>query len=94
MKEKLLVPNEFISLQKELPQWEIHQSLLRKEWQFKNFVEAFGFITKVAMVSEAKNHHPDWSNVYAKVVIKLTTHDLGGITHKDVQLAKAIDLLE
>ena len=94
MKEKLLAPDEIISLHKVLPQWEIDQSLLKRQWQFKNFVEAFGFITKVAMVAEASNHHPNWSNVYSKVIIKLTTHDLGGLTHKDVQLAKAIDLLE
>ena len=94
MKGKLLAPYEIISLHKVLPQWEIDQSLLKREWQFKNFVEAFGFITKVAMVAEASNHHPNWSNVYSKVIIKLTTHDLGGLTHKDIQLAKAIDLLE
>ena len=94
MKEKLLSPDEVNSLSKELPQWEINQSLLRREWQFNNFVDAFGFITKVAMIAEAKNHHPDWSNIYAKVIIQLTTHDLGGLSHKDVDLAKAINLLE
>ena len=94
MEEKLLTPDQINSLRKELPQWEINQSLLRREWQFNNFVDAFGFITKVAMIAEARNHHPDWSNVYAKVIIQLTTHDLGGLSHKDVDLAKAINLLE
>ncbi len=94
MEEKLLTPDEVNSLRKELPQWEINQSRLRREWQFNNFVDAFGFITKVAMIAEARNHHPDWSNIYAKVIIQLTTHDLGGLSHKDVDLAKAINLLE
>ncbi len=94
MENKLLGPQEIKSLQKELPEWEISQSQLKREWQFSNFVEAFGFITKVAIVSEAMNHHPDWSNVYAKVTIKLTTHDMGGLTHRDIRLAKAVNLLE
>ncbi len=94
MESKLLEPQEIKSLQKELPEWEITQSQLKRKWQFSNFVEAFGFITKVAMVSEAMNHHPDWSNVYAKVTIKLTTHDMGGLTHRDIRLAKAINLLK
>ena len=94
MESKLLEPQEIKSLQKELPEWEITQSQLKRRWQFSNFVEAFGFITKVAMVSEAKNHHPDWSNVYAKVTIKQTTHDMGGLTHRDIRLAKAINLLK
>ena len=94
MEEKLLTPDQINSLRKELPQWEINQSLLRREWQFNNFVDAFGFITKVAMIAEARNHHPDWSNIYAQVIIQLTTHDLGGLSHKDVELAKAINLLE
>ncbi len=94
MEEKLLTPDEVNSLRKELPQWEVNQSLLRREWQFNNFIDAFGFITKVALLAEARNHHPDWSNIYAQVIIQLTTHDLGGLSHKDVELAKAINLLE
>ena len=94
MEEKLLTPDEVNSLRKELPQWEVNQSLLRREWQFNNFIDAFGFITKVALLAEARNHHPDWSNIYAQVIIQLTTHDLGGLSHKDVDLAKAINLLE
>ena len=94
MNQNLLQADELISLHKELPNWEINHSKLRREWQFKNFVEAFGFLTKVAIIAEAMNHHPNWSNVYGKVIIELTTHDLGGLTRKDIQLAKAIDLLE
>ena len=93
MKEKLLVAQELNTLQKELPAWEVQRSKLRREWKFSNFVEAFGFMTKVAMLSEAMNHHPEWSNVYSTVTIELTTHDLNGLTNRDIQLAKAIDLL-
>ena len=94
MKEKLLNPQEITSLQQELPQWEVQGVRIKREWQFSNFVEAFGFITKVAMLSERMNHHPEWSNVYSKLIIELTTHDLGGLTDRDIQLAKAINLLD
>ena len=94
MKGKLLNPQEITSLQQELPQWEVQGVRIKREWQFSNFVEAFGFITKVAMLSERMNHHPEWSNVYSSVIIELTTHDLGGLTDRDIQLAKAINLLD
>tara|TARA_B100000029_G_C17474755_1_gene923283 strand:+ start:232 stop:522 length:291 start_codon:yes stop_codon:yes gene_type:complete len=93
MKATLLSQQEIIALQQELLAWKVQESKLCREWQFKNFVEAFGFMTKVAMLAEAMNHHPEWSNVYGKVTIELVTHDLGGLTNFDVQLAKAINLL-
>ena len=93
MKTSLLSQEELKSLIEVLPNWEIKNSKLHKEWKFKNFVEAFGFMTKVAMLSEALNHHPEWNNVYSKVTIELTTHDLNGLSSLDIQLAKAIDLL-
>ncbi len=62
--------------------------------EFKDFVEAFGFMTKVAIIAEKMDHHPNWSNVYNKVEIQLTTHDAGNVvTEKDHQLASAIDQL-
>ena len=94
MKGKLLNPQEITSLQQKLPQWEVQGIRIKREWRFSNFVEAFGFMTKVAMLSETMNHHPEWSNVYSKVIIELTTHDLGGLTDRDIQLAKAINLLD
>ena len=94
MKTKLLEVQDLISLKKELPKWEVQQSKLRREWRFKNFVEAFGFMTKVALLAEAMNHHPEWSNVYSTVTIELTTHDQKGLTNLDVQLAKAINSLD
>lgn len=60
---------------------------------FDDFVAAFGFMTKVAIYAEKAEHHPEWSNVYNEVEIKLTTHDAGGLTQKDVDLAKAIDAI-
>lgn len=70
------------------------KSHLLKTFKFKNFVDAFAFMTKVALISEQKNHHPDWSNVYNTVVIKLNTHDAGDIvTAKDLALAELIDRL-
>ena len=84
---------EVEALQRELPKWKIQEARINREWQFSNFVEAFGFITKVALLAESMNHHPEWSNVYSKVTIELTTHDLNGLTNLDVQLAQAIDSL-
>ena len=64
---------------------------LSRDFKFKDFSEAFAFMTRVALLAEAANHHPEWSNVYNKVSIRLTTHDAGGVTARDLALAKAID---
>lgn len=72
--------------------WTEKDNSLQKTFQFKNFSEAFAFMTRVAMLAEQMNHHPDWSNVYNRVYIKLSTHDAGNtVTDKDRKLAKAID---
>jgi len=74
--------------------WKEDKNELVKNFEFKNFIDAFGFMTKVAIVAEKENHHPWWSNVYNKVEIRLTTHDAGNIiTLKDRELAKKIDKL-
>jgi 4a-hydroxytetrahydrobiopterin dehydratase len=62
-----------------------------KEFTFKNFSEAWGFLSRVALLAEKLNHHPEWSNVYKKVNIILTTHDAGGISSRDIEMAKKID---
>ena len=93
MSLSLLNPKELEALTTEFPKWEIKTTYMRRELKFNNFIEAFGFITKVAMHAESMNHHPEWSNVYASVTIKLTTHEAQGLTHRDMKLAKAIDLL-
>ncbi len=71
--------------------WSVADGKLRKEFQFRNFVEAFGFMTKAALVAESMDHHPEWSNVYNRVEVSLTTHDAGGITERDFALAKAME---
>jgi 4a-hydroxytetrahydrobiopterin dehydratase len=74
----------------ELPGWRLHHGKLRREFRFRDFSEAFAFMTRVAMLAESLNHHPDWSNVYDRVTIELWSHDAGGITERDVALAKDI----
>jgi 4a-hydroxytetrahydrobiopterin dehydratase len=75
--------------------WTEGNNRLTKTFKFSNFVEAFGFMTKVALLAEKHNHHPFWTNVYNSVTIELNTHDAGGIvTDKDHALAKAIDQIK
>lgn len=74
--------------------WKEIDNALVKQFEFKNFIDAFYFMTKIAFIAEKMNHHPEWKNVYNKVEIKLSTHDEGNIvTSKDKELASAIDAL-
>jgi 4a-hydroxytetrahydrobiopterin dehydratase len=73
--------------------WRLVEGKLHRELCFDSFVHAFGFMASVALVAESMNHHPEWRNVYDRVSIDLTTHDAGGISHKDVALAERIDAL-
>lgn len=74
--------------------WIEEDNKLKKTFEFGDFVEAFAFMTRVAFLAEAHGHHPNWSNVYNKVFIELTTHDQGNkVTQKDKELARAIDQL-
>jgi 4a-hydroxytetrahydrobiopterin dehydratase len=73
--------------------WTIKDKFLHREFLFKDFVDAFSFMTAVALLAEKLAHHPNWNNVYNKVIIDLNTHDASGITTKDFGLAKAIDKL-
>ena len=77
----------------ELPGWELAEGALHKTFRFASFVQAFGFMASVALVAEAMNHHPDWTNVYNRVTIALHTHDVGGISALDFTLAKRIEEL-
>ncbi|MBA2610471.1 MAG: 4a-hydroxytetrahydrobiopterin dehydratase [Bacteroidetes bacterium] len=81
------IDTEFLNLK----DWTLNGKSLSKEIVFKNFVQAFGFITQVALEAEKLDHHPDWKNVYNKVSITLSTHDAGGLTELDFKLAKKID---
>jgi 4a-hydroxytetrahydrobiopterin dehydratase len=90
--EKLSLPDINAQLV-QLDGWSLHEDKLQRQFVFRDFVEAFGFMSRVALLAEAMNHHPEWSNVYNRVNIKLTTHDAGGITARDFTLAGRINLL-
>ena len=73
--------------------WTVENEKLHKEFQFDSFVEAFGFMASVALIAESMNHHPEWFNVYNRVTVDLATHDAGGISALDFELAKKVDAL-
>ena len=75
----------------DLPGWEFREAGIEKSYQFVNFVEAFGFMAKAAIYAEKANHHPEWSNVYNKVHVRLSTHDAGGLTDYDFSLAQQFE---
>ncbi|KGG12901.1 MULTISPECIES: 4a-hydroxytetrahydrobiopterin dehydratase [Prochlorococcus] len=91
MERSLLTQSELSKLSDVLPEWKLEDNKLQRTFKFDNFIQAFGFISKVALLSESSNHHPEWDNVYSKVSIKLTTHDLGGISSLDIKLANEIN---
>lgn len=74
-----------------LKEWKFINNTLEKQFLFKNFQEAISFMVRVSFICESKNHHPEWTNVYNKLLIKLSTHDSGGVTDKDFDLAKEIE---
>jgi len=76
-----------------LPGWRLTEGrdAIRREFRFRDFSEAWGFMARVALLAEAQDHHPEWSNVYNRVEILLTTHDAGGLSERDLRLARAID---
>lgn len=88
MSAPVLSANELDTALTQLEGWKIQSGKLHRQFQFPSFVEAFGFMSSVALVAESMGHHPEWFNVYNKVTIDLTTHDSGGITQLDVDLAK------
>jgi 4a-hydroxytetrahydrobiopterin dehydratase len=94
MKYKKLSGNELEELVKGMNGWELNEGKLQKSFRFSDFIEAFGFMTRIALEAEKINHHPEWSNVYNTVTIKLSTHDAGGITDYDVKLANIIDKID
>ena len=91
MEPYLLQDAELKELVVKIPGWEIKSEQIQREFNFANFIEAFSFMTKIALICEKYNHHPYWENVYSKVVIRLNTHDLGGITNLDQTLASEIN---
>jgi 4a-hydroxytetrahydrobiopterin dehydratase len=86
-----LTADQIGSLTTELPQWTLVNGLLHRELRFADFNEAFGFMSRVALIAETMGHHPEWFNVWNRVVIDLTTHDAGGLSNLDLELARRID---
>ena len=93
MSKEKLTDKEITTAITKLPEWKVVDAKLNRTFKFDDFVQAFAFMTKVAIVAEKMNHHPEIFNVYNRVVIDLATHDLGGIGPLDIELAKKIDAL-
>ncbi|MEH6517947.1 MAG: 4a-hydroxytetrahydrobiopterin dehydratase [Halioglobus sp.] len=91
MKVPALGSTEIATELAELTGWEIQDEKLYRQFSFDDFIRAWGFMSQVALLAEAMNHHPEWSNVYGKVIISLTTHDAGGISRRDFELAHKIN---
>ena len=91
-----IAPENIASLMEGLSQWRYQPERggsITRDFTFIDFNEAFGFMTRVALLAEQHNHHPEWSNVYCRVTITLTTHDAGGLSTRDLDLAQRIDSL-
>ena len=90
---KKLTESEIFAAVESLPSWNVVNGKLHREYKFADFPHAVGFIAIAAPGIEKMNHHPEWSNVYNRVVVDLTTHDAGGITARDVELAKMLEAI-
>lgn len=88
-----LTPAEIDQLPQQLPGWSLVDGKLHRELVFADFNEAFGFMSRVALIAEAMGHHPEWRNVWNRVVVDLTTHDTGGLSSLDRQFAQRINAL-
>lgn len=88
-----LSPEDLTSRLAALPGWSLQDGKLHQEFKFQDFGEAFGFMTRVALMAEAMDHHPEWFNVWNRVVVDLSTHDAGGITELDLRLADGMNRL-
>jgi 4a-hydroxytetrahydrobiopterin dehydratase len=88
-----LTDAERIDALSELPGWHLREdkAAISREFKFRNFSEAWAFMSRVALLAEQQDHHPEWSNVYNRVEIVLTTHDAGGLSARDIRMAQAID---
>jgi 4a-hydroxytetrahydrobiopterin dehydratase len=88
-----LSKSEIRSALREVSGWKVLRGKLHREYKFVDFIHAFGFMTSAAITAEAMGHHPEWLNVYDRVTVDLTTHDAGGISAKDLELAGKLDAL-
>ena len=91
MGEERLQKDQIVARLHEIEGWSLNDGKLRREYQFADFVEAFGFMTRVAILAEKAGHHPAWFNVWNRVQIDLSTHECSGISERDFELAKAIN---
>tara|TARA_B110000014_G_C19805165_1_gene418100 strand:- start:177 stop:479 length:303 start_codon:yes stop_codon:yes gene_type:complete len=92
-RKKVLLPEEQKDLLERIPEWEVKLDGLQRTFEFTDFEEAFNFMTKVAVIAEEINHHPDWSNSWNKVDITVTNHQAGGVTKIDFVLCERINRL-
>lgn len=88
---KTLPPQDIETRLESRPGWNLEQGKLHRVFKFGSFVEAFGFMSQIAILAEKMDHHPEWSNVYSRVEVFLTTHDAGGVTELDFELAAHMD---
>jgi 4a-hydroxytetrahydrobiopterin dehydratase len=88
---KRLTEAEIAQALVDLPDWTVHEGKLHRKYQFHDFAHAFGFMATAAPLIEKMNHHPEWFNVYNRVTVDLSTHDTGGITQKDADLARVLE---
>jgi 4a-hydroxytetrahydrobiopterin dehydratase len=88
---KVATDQEIQTALEKLQLWTIAEGKLHREYRFRDFVQAFGFMTQVALLAERAGHHPKWSNAYGRVAVDLTTHEAGGITQKDLDLAHRME---
>lgn len=91
---RLLEQQEIQAALQQLPGWQLKGTFLVKDFWFADFSEAFAFMTRVALLAEKHDHHPDWQNSYNRVTISLTTHEAGGITEKDIKLAAGVEFAQ
>lgn len=90
---RALAEDEIRSRMESHPEWKLKGDRITRTFRFGSFLEAFGWMSSVAPVAEKLNHHPEWSNVYSKVEVELTTHDVGGLSERDFELAAEMDRL-
>tara|TARA_B100000579_G_scaffold437469_1_gene466937 strand:- start:1316 stop:1606 length:291 start_codon:yes stop_codon:yes gene_type:complete len=91
MKRELLTAEQLLAVSREMPEWAVATDGLERTFEFGDFIKAFSFMSAVATHCERLDHHPEWSNVYGTVRVRLTTHDRGGVTDLDVTMAELME---
>lgn len=91
MQAQKLDQHEITSRLKTLKDWKLEKGKLHRAFECKDFIAAFGYMTRIALVAQEMNHHPEWCNVWNKITVDLSTHSVGGLSHLDFELAAKID---